>query len=246
MANITKLKRANGVAYRIRVSNGYDSQGNQISKSMNWTPDSKMTERQIQKELIRIASDYEKKVIDGQVFTNIKFANFTNTWLINYAEKQCSPKYVAECERMLVTVNREIGHILLSKLRKAHLQEFYNKLSQEPILIKKKNKSEDGSISIEIKKKYRSPSTILHYHRLISTVLTKATQWDYIQNNICLGKGIELPKQKKYHPNYLQDTEVVKLVECLSNAHIEYRTLILLLLYTGMRNGEALGLEWCS
>lgn len=53
-----------------------------------------------------------------------------------------------------------------------------------------------------------------------------------------------MPKQSKYKAKYLQDDEVIKLVSYLEDAPIEYRTFIMLLLYTGMRNGEAMGLEW--
>lgn len=129
-------------------------------------------------------------------------------------------------------------------MRKAHIQALYNKLSEEIKIIEKKTTDRDGNIIVEKIVKRKSPSTILHYHRLVSTILTKATQWDYISNNICLGKGIELPKQKKYQPKYLQEADVLRLAEYLQDAPIEYKTMILLLLYTGMRNGEALGLEW--
>jgi len=244
MANITKIDRAKGITYRIRVGNGYDVDGRQKTKSMNWTPDPGMTEKQIQKELNRVVVEFERKVSDGSAFDNIKFYDLSMKWLDDYARKKCSPKYVAECERMLGVVNKEIGHIPAPKLRKTHLQEFYNKLAEEPIVNERKKKKSAGSDDTEEVERYRSPSTILHYHRLISTILTKGNQWEYIQNNICLGKGLELPKQKKYQPHYLQDTEVLKLAESLVNAPIEYRTIILLLLYTGMRNGEAMGLEW--
>ena len=53
-----------------------------------------------------------------------------------------------------------------------------------------------------------------------------------------------MPKRNKPKPKYLQDDEVLKLVDYLENAPIEYRTFIMLLLYTGLRNGEAMGLEW--
>ena len=252
MASIQKIEGKRGIRYRIRVGTGYDSTGRQIRKSTTWAPSPGMTERQIEKELTKVTVDFENKVGNGLVFENVKFSEFSEKWLNDYVEKQCSPKYLHESKKMLVEVNKAIGHIPLQKLRKAHIQDFYNKLTYTPRIIKKKARGEEGRIIkdkegkaiIERIEKYKSPSTILHYHRLISTILTKATQWDYISHNICLGKGIELPKQSKYKVKYLQDDEVLKLVGYLEDAPIEHKTFIMLLLYTGMRNGEAMGLEW--
>ena len=243
MANITKLNRSKGVTYRIRVGNGYDANDRQIMKSMSWTPEPGMTEKQIQKELNRIVVEFEKKVSDGLVFRTLKFAEFSAIWL-SYAEKHLSPKYVLESKRKLEVINSELGHIPLSKLKKQHLQEFYNKLLTEARIVKHKVQDENGKSIIIEEERYKSPATIMHYHKMISTLLTKAAQWDYIEKNICLGKGIELPKKQKYQPHYLQDSDVVRLVELLQDAPIEHKTIIMLLLYSGMRNGEAMGLEW--
>ena len=244
MADIARLERKKGTTFRIRVGAGYDFSGKQIRHSMNWTPPSGMTERQIEKELNKVVVDFENRVQDGLVYKNIKFSDFAEKWLLDYADKQCSPKYRFESRRMLVDINKSIGHIPLQKLKKLHLQEFYTKLSEEPRLVSSKSRNSEGQLIVETIERFKSPSTILHYHRLISTILTKATQWDFIDQNICLGKGIELPKQKKHKPSYLQDDEIAKLVHCIESAPIEYRTFIMLLLYTGIRNGEAMGLEW--
>jgi len=244
MAYIQKVQRAKGLTYRIKVSVGYDNNNKQITKSITWAPEAGMTDRQIEKELNKRSLEFEKKVQDGLSFDNVKFADFSELWLKDYAEKQCSPKYISESKRMLVVINKEIGHLPLPKLRKAHLQDFYNKLGEEMRIIEKKTIDDTGKATIEKIEKKKSSSTILHYHSLISTILTKATQWDYISRNICIGKGMELPKRKKYQPNYLQETDVFRLAECLQDEPIEYKTMLMLLLYTGMRNGEALGLEW--
>ena len=41
--------RKRGKSYQIRVSCGYDVNGNQVERSMTWKPDPKMTEKQIEK-----------------------------------------------------------------------------------------------------------------------------------------------------------------------------------------------------
>ena len=57
--------RKRGNSYQIRVSCGSDIYGKPIIESMTWKPDSNMTERQIQKELNKIAVQFEEKVKKG-------------------------------------------------------------------------------------------------------------------------------------------------------------------------------------
>ena len=87
-----------------------------------------------------------------------------------------------------------------------------------------------------------SNNSICHYHRYISSILNKAVQWGYIEKNP--SKHAITPKmthKRKTLPDYEQ---TIKLTNCLENEPIKYKTMILLLLYSGMRKGELLGLEW--
>ena len=79
MANITKRKDS----YLIRVSCGYDDKGKQIMKSKTYRPAPGMTERQIQKELNRIAVEFETNVQNGNLAETYKtrMTHFAlNTW----------------------------------------------------------------------------------------------------------------------------------------------------------------------
>jgi len=87
-----------------------------------------------------------------------------------------------------------------------------------------------------------SAKTILHHHRLISSILSTAVQWQAIFSNPC--ERVKPPKVEKNEPRYLDETEASRLLELLENEDIQFRTAIQLLLYTGFRRGELLGLEW--
>lgn len=87
-----------------------------------------------------------------------------------------------------------------------------------------------------------SPKTILHHHRLISSILATAVQWQVIFSNPC--ERVKPPKVDKSNPRYLDEVEAARLLELLETEDIQYRTAIQLLLYTGFRRGELLGLEW--
>lgn len=87
-----------------------------------------------------------------------------------------------------------------------------------------------------------SPSTIRHHHRLISDILTAAVKWQYIAYNPC--QRIEAPKAGKSEISYLDDDQAKHLLNLLQKETGIYRRAISLLLLTGLRRGELLGLEW--
>lgn len=87
-----------------------------------------------------------------------------------------------------------------------------------------------------------SSKTILHHHRLISSILHTAVQWQYIPANPA--ERVKPPKVKRDEAEFLDDEQAMHLLELLEEQPIYYRTAIAVLLFTGMRRGELLGLTW--
>lgn len=87
-----------------------------------------------------------------------------------------------------------------------------------------------------------SSRTIQHYHKLISSILNTAVQWQVIFSSPC--ERIKPPKVEQTQPKFFDDLEVIKLIELLDKEPVQYSTMIKLLLYTGFRRGELCGLEW--
>lgn len=130
MATITKR----GGTYRIKVSCGYSADGRQITRSTTWKPDPGMTKRQEEKELNHQAVLFEERVKTGQfIGSNIKFADFVETWFKDYAEKQLRPKTLLGYKKMAVRTNAAIGHIRLDRLQPQHILEFYNQLAENGV-----------------------------------------------------------------------------------------------------------------
>lgn len=87
-----------------------------------------------------------------------------------------------------------------------------------------------------------SGQTILHYHRLISVVLQTAVEWQYIPANPA--ERVKPPKATNQEAEYLDDQQAIRLLELLQGQPIYYKTAVEVLLFTGMRRGELMGLVW--
>lgn len=89
-----------------------------------------------------------------------------------------------------------------------------------------------------------SGKTILHHHRLISTILASAKRERIIPFNVAV-EHMKAPKAEHKEPRYLDDEQArAFLLAAMGEEDIRHRAFLILALYTGLRRGELCGLEW--
>ena len=84
--------------------------------------------------------------------------------------------------------------------------------------------------------------TILAYHRLISIILTQAEKEMLVPYNAAAKASP--PKTAKKAPNYFQPETISDILKALEAEPLKWQLITHLLLVTGCRRGEIMGLKW--
>ena len=117
-----------------------------------------------------------------------------------------------------------IGKYNLSQINPMILQRFFNHLS-EP--------NEKGKVL--------SPKSIKNVYIILSGILEQAVENEMISKNPC--KKVKLPKVYNKQITPLTDKQVKDFLEIISTDEI-YGTILRVIVFTGLRLGEAMGLTW--
>ena len=230
MATITKR----GDSYRIKVSCGYDVEGKQVLRTMTWRPDPNMTPKQIKKELNRQVILFEDECSRGKISASIKFETFAEQWFEDYAELNHKDTTLMRERNLSRRTYNALGHMRLDKITARDIQKFINFLAQNGTHYRSK--------------KPLSYKTIRHHLSFISTIFEYAIKLDMLTFNPCskvtipkkLENGNPTGKEKKIYTKE-QAKEFLKI---LSESDMMYRVYFTLLMFTGGRRAEMLGLEW--
>lgn len=102
----------------------------------------------------------------------------------------------------------------------------------------------DDSFIAATEQKPLSNRTILHHHRLISSILTTAVQWQVIFSNPA--ERLKAPKVEKKEASHYEEETVEALLDLLEKEPIKYKTMTFLTVLLGLRRGELCGLEWTN
>ncbi len=220
--------RKRGNTYQIRVSCGYDTNGNQVIQTTTWKPEPNMTARQVEKEVQKQAMLFEEKCLKGQITANVKFETFAEQWFEEYAKLNLRHTSYEHMRQLTQRVYPAIGHLRLDKITGRHVQQFINDLALN-------GKSMKTGRPL-------SRKTAIHHLSFISDVFSYAVKMDMLSENPC--RKVTVPKDEKKEKEIYTLEEIEVLFRLLETAPLKYRTFFTLAIYSGFRRGELLGLEW--
>ncbi len=221
-------------SYRLVCYNGFDLNGN----SIRHTKTVHGSKKDAKIELAKFVADVQNgMVIEGKA---LKFSEFTEIWKRDYGSKELAPSTYKRYVRMLETrILPYFGHFYVNKIKPTDIMLFYDQLSRDTQLVRKKGNN--GAKTI----KPLSAKTILEHHRLLRAMLHRAVYWQIIVNNPA--ERVQPPKTMKPKRKYYDDDQSKLLLSNLMELgenQIKYKVAIILTIFTGFRLGELMGLEW--
>ena len=221
-------------SYRLTVSEGFDLNGNPMihRKTVHGT------KKDAEVELAKFVTEVQNGlVVDGK---SLRFSEFTEIWKRDYGSKELAPTtYKRYCRMLETRLLPYFGHFYINKIRPTDIMKFYDLLEKDTQLVRKKGNN--GSKT----KKPLSGKTILEHHRLLRAMLHKAVYWQLIVANPA--ERVQAPKARKPKRRSYDDEQTKILLENLEKLSIEetkYKVAIILTVFTGVRLGELMGLEW--
>ena len=156
---------------------------------------------------------------------------------MDYGTKELAPTTYARYVRILETrILPYFGKFALDKIKPTDIMKFYDMLECDTQIRRLKNNKGERLT------KPLSRKTILEHHRLLRAMLHKAVYWQLIVSNPA--DRVQPPKTQKPRRRYYDDEQCKYLLERLETQEIKYKVAIILTIFTGVRLGELMGLEW--
>lgn len=221
-------------SYRLTVSEGFDLNG----KPMIHRKTVHGTKKDAEVELAKFVTEVQNGlVIDGK---SLKFSEFTEIWKRDYGSKELAPStYKRYCRMLETRLLPYFGHFYINKIKPTDIMKFYDLLEKDTQLVRKKGNN--GSKT----RKPLSGKTILEHHRLLRAMLHKAVYWQLVVSNPA--ERVQPPKARKPKRKSYDDEQtkiLLENLELLSSEDTKYKVAIILTVFTGVRLGELMGLEW--
>ena len=223
-----------GDSYRLVCVVGYNLQGRPIKKSKTVH----CSKKEAKIELAKFVADVQKGMyVEGK---SLKFTDFVEIWKRDYGSKELAPstykRYLGILESRIIPF---FGHFRVDKIKPTDIMQFYDLLSKDTQIVRRKNNNGKKT------GKPLSPKTILEHHRLLRAMLQKAVYWQMIVSNPA--ERVQAPKTKKPKRKYYDDEQSKALISGLmelTEEQFKYKVAIILTIFTGVRLGELMGLEW--
>ena len=116
------------------------------------------------------------------------------------------------------------------------------KIEKAQAIAQAMDKKVDEVFKVEKNMEPLADKTILEHHRLISTILAQAEKEMLVPYNAA-AKATP-PRTKKKDPNYFQPETISAILEAVESEPLKWRLITHLLIVTGCRRGEIMGLKW--
>ena len=244
MATIRENKK-NGktVSFRFTVCLERDIRGKQIREYTTWKPDEGLTPARAKKAAERAAdaweqevrAEYQKKKALGQAYTipaekrRDDFAAFVNdTWLpLQVRGGNDKPTTIAFYQHNARTITDYFQGAVLQEIGPIDIQKYL-------VYLRTQYKSKLG--------KPLSPKSLRHQYGTLNLIFGYAEKQEMIVKNPM--RKVDPPKKEKKPIDALTQEQAARFFQLLSDCPLDFHCILYLLITTGIRRGECMGLQW--
>ncbi len=255
MASCTARKNKAGkvVSYQIKVSRGRDKlTGKQLTPfTTTYTPPEGWSKRAIERDLIRFMGEFEAACKRGEVLTKEEQKAHAEEQAEQAKQEQLKPTFEKYVEIFLhekaATLSAVTVHSYEQSLKRPC--EVFGKMRLEDITflnVKQFITDLQTAGRSERNKKPLAHSTIVTYYTTLHTLFESAVENGVIQSNPM--QRMKKPKPRKddlpSEAICYTEEEIAYIMDCLNKEPLKWRSLMLFLIDSGCRRGEAAGLKW--
>lgn len=227
MAKPRAIKRKDGVvyAYQLRVFRGKGVKD--YSKTVH-IPEGMKSPRQVQAWLNREQAQFENDCKAG--FTPTKSETFEQyaDYVMEIKKQTLKARSYERDMELLNRLRPEIGFIKLEDMTPEVLNRLYLRLAQPG-----QNRINGEGLS---------PKTIREYHVFIHKVYAQALKESRVHFNVA--DKATPPKAPKTEAEGYEPEQIARIMEALKTAPLRWQCVTHLMIATGMRRGEVMGLKW--
>lgn len=229
--SIRPISKGNG-KWLIRVSCGYEGiKKRMINKTIQLDPSS--TERAQLKEAERQTQALEYEYDQGKLAPTkpITLVQLSEMFMEDYVQrKKLSPRTVMGYQQLLNSrILPALGHKRIREITPIMLNRFYSSMQKEAPKGRSKGEKLSGTY-------------IAKYHRLLHNMLERAVQWQLLTVNPAANVDPPTPDTEEF--TAYDDLQSLAMLDALENEPLQWRALITFALFSQLRRGELVALDW--
>jgi len=250
MATIQEKKK-NGeiVSYKFKVYLGRDEKGKQIFRCTTWFPEEKLPPTKTRKAA-QLAADLWERELKKQPILPVEkpkaqaaphysytpeatctytFDKFTkDIWLpLNVCNGARRPKTIEHYKNLLKHILPYFKGIPMDKITSIKINEYFLWLRTE---YKTARGEKLGQWSIK------------HHHTALSKIFNYAEQQEVIEKNPM--KRVEKPRITRKKVDAFSESQAAVFLKAIEKCEFDFRCILHILITTGLRRGECMGLQW--
>ena len=234
-----KSKGKKIISFKFKTYLDRDENGKQIVKCMTWYPPSDLTPAKARKEAQLVAARWEDDLrinysrppvpLPTPTSVSFTFSHFVNEiWLpLCVRDGSHRPTTIAMYSNILKIILPHFQDIPIDEITGIQISQYlywlrndYRKANDKPLADK----------------------SIKHHYNVLKMIFGYAEKHDLLQKNPM--KKVDPPKVSRKEVDALTPEEAMRFFRALLSCDFEFRCLLQLLITTGLRRGECLGLKW--